>query len=1317
MRRRAVVGIVAGLVVAAGVVAAGSYALVTNYYGGVGFASLDGTGSAVSPLASPTQLTQGTYGLGIGDFDNDGVDDYVVGGIGPSGLATIELHHGNGDGTYAPGTTIAGAGGWYYYVMDFAVADYDGDGNLDFAVNDYNERGIHLYRGLGNGTFAALGTYTLPFLGNGVDAADINGDGYTDFVVARAFEGSFDNNCSTVTYFCGYYYWDGYYYAQYCSYQSCPSDVAAVEVFLNDGHGGFSQTYQAMSFSFVTPNGNNARTYDWGITAADFDGDGKVDVAMNETRPDLQGGNTLLVFRGNGNGTFQNEPIRTGPVLSGQSYSEAALDNDDVNHDGIQDIVVGEDTDQSVRVYLGRGDGTFTLSTVDHWSGTFLTDVSTHANGALDRTPPSVAIQPLPALTNNPTVTIQGSATDAGGIASVEVLDQGNVIATVTPGAGGAVSVAVTLADGPHAIALRATDRAHNQATSSTDAVNVDTHAPQVAINALPQYATEASFAVTGAALDDNSGIASVSVTVNGVAFAASIDLTGAVVANVTLTPGTNALAIVATDAAGNHSTATGSVIFDDVGPAVALNALPDFTNQPAQTISGTASDTYGIATLQLIVDGAQVGAPFTPASDGTFSIPAVLVEGANTVAVKATNVAGLTGSAQVASLLDTVAPTATLASLPAYTNQPSLAAAGTTADIGSGVASATFRAGAASVTSPIAPDGSVAATLPLAEGVQTILLEVRDRAGNVGSTTVDITLDTVPPVLAIVSPTDGQPFGATTVGVTTSVTDSSPTTVSFGTYAFNVAAGGGTSSGSVELPGEGYATIPVTARDAAGNVTTASVKVVVDLTAPVADVDVVDGIQLGPQPGNQLPFNLHVDDLTQVTVGESWDASFAHTFDAGGGVLTGLLPLTEGHDAFVVTLTDAVGHVTVVSRTLTYDVTPPTAAFTGVLASAGTPVRGAIELAATATDNLTGVASAQFTVDGAPATTTAASGAFSASFDTTALADGVHSVTATFSDGVGNATSLTSTILVDNTPPAVAIASPSANSYLRQTITVTAGADDATSGVAAIDVSVNGAPLGSCTSSPCTLSLDTTALANGPFVVAASARDRAGNTAAAPQVTAIADNTAPSKFLVSPVTGATAGASVTLQVNVIDDYFAQVECFEDGVSLGVSTSPQLAKTISLLDKLDGPVTFTCSARDLAGNVGTESATVTVKNWLLQLDPRTLNLRSNGSDVQLEIDGANVSLLLPVTGKGLAIAVPGGSPVPVAAKPGGYQLGTVTIGGVTESSLALKFDRTALNAAIKAGLASGAIKDPSAVTVRFLAGSRELGHDTIRVQP
>ena len=81
---------------------------------------------------------------------------------------------------------------------------------------------------------------------------------------------------------------------------------------------------------------------------ADLTGDGKADIIVTNKND-----NTVGVFLGNGNGTFQ--PMRTYPVASGPFEVVVA----DLTGDGIPDLVVSHFSATVVDVLLGNGNGTF----------------------------------------------------------------------------------------------------------------------------------------------------------------------------------------------------------------------------------------------------------------------------------------------------------------------------------------------------------------------------------------------------------------------------------------------------------------------------------------------------------------------------------------------------------------------------------------------------------------------------------------------------------------------------------------------------------------------------------------------------------------------------------------------------------------------------------------------------------------------------------------------------------------------------------------------------------------------------------------------
>lgn len=153
----------------------------------------NGDGTFQPPL---TYASGGLYAMSVvlADVNGDGMVDVVVANEcdrNPCSHGTVGVLLGNGDGSFQHATTY-GSGGWENAdPWSLAVGDVNGDGKLDVLVADSctspsscPNASVGVLIGNGDGTFRPAVTYASGGYSVSVAVADVNGDGDLDVVVA-----------------------------------------------------------------------------------------------------------------------------------------------------------------------------------------------------------------------------------------------------------------------------------------------------------------------------------------------------------------------------------------------------------------------------------------------------------------------------------------------------------------------------------------------------------------------------------------------------------------------------------------------------------------------------------------------------------------------------------------------------------------------------------------------------------------------------------------------------------------------------------------------------------------------------------------------------------------------------------------------------------------------------------------------------------------------------------------------------------------------------------------------------------------------------
>jgi hypothetical protein len=426
----------------------------------------DGTGKLGTPIASPVNIIPTM--LVTASVNKSGKADVVLAGtLAGNAAVSVVLNQGNGTFSGELDYTLPSP------AVSLVTGDFNGDGIMDVAVGvnpglgNTGASGVYVLYGQANGTFAAPVKIDASLNPTGLAAADINGDGKSDLVVAD--QGTF---------------------------LTTPVN-GALHVYLGNANG-----------TFTTAAAPSTSATNYSIVAlGDLNGDGRLDliVAGNVWNSSAGSGTpNVYTLLGNGDGTFQAPATLTLTGQDGIGATSIALA--DFNKDGHLDVAIGNSSDVT-EVLLGNGDGTLVdtvltlgqqplaLAAVDLNGDGFpelligTLDVTGSGNLTvfLNANAWSVGSTPAPVIVPNVVNSTQASAATA-------LTGAGLTVGTVTSQSSATVASGSVISESPSAGTSVA-------AASSVNLVVSTGPAPTMVPNIVGSTQSSATTAITGAGL------------------------------------------------------------------------------------------------------------------------------------------------------------------------------------------------------------------------------------------------------------------------------------------------------------------------------------------------------------------------------------------------------------------------------------------------------------------------------------------------------------------------------------------------------------------------------------------------------------------------------------------------------------------------------------------------------------------------------------------------------------------------------------------------------------------------------------------------
>jgi hypothetical protein len=286
---------------------------------------------------SPFPAGHAVNDVAIGDFNNDGHLDLAFANHERKYLTVLS---GNGQGSFTPAPGSPFTVGVIPHPHGIATGDFNHDGRLDLVTDSWGNDKVEILFGDSiagfriPGTFYKVGRHPYQRL----RVADVNQDGNMDILTTN-LEG---NNAT---------------------------------VLLGNGKGMFKA---AAGSPF--PCGNSP----FGFAIGDLNGDGKPDLAIVNSpasTTDRTGINGLTVLYGDGAGKFTM--MNGSPLAAGKIPNRVAIG--DVNGDGINDVVVSDNDDNKIYLYIMKKRGgvlsSSSITAGNHPKGLSIADLNGDGKG------------------------------------------------------------------------------------------------------------------------------------------------------------------------------------------------------------------------------------------------------------------------------------------------------------------------------------------------------------------------------------------------------------------------------------------------------------------------------------------------------------------------------------------------------------------------------------------------------------------------------------------------------------------------------------------------------------------------------------------------------------------------------------------------------------------------------------------------------------------------------------------------------------------------------------------------------------------------